>query len=149
MTTIAASMKHRQMAADSCCSDDEGHYLVQKIRVHGGIARAACGEWAACNKMHESLENKTEVDSDLDVEMLELREDGIYVYETGMSVPTKIKNDYFAIGTGSSYAIAAMRLGCSPEEAVLIASEFDVGTKPPIDVFNLPEKKTKKARAAR
>jgi ATP-dependent protease HslVU (ClpYQ) peptidase subunit len=132
------------MAADSCCSDDDGHYLVNKIRVYGDVARAACGEWAACNKMFDAIQAGAEVDSDLDAEMLELRADGIYVYESGMSTPTRLKNEYFAIGTGSSYAIAAMRLGCSPVEAVSIAAEFDVGTRPPIDVFNLPEQKKRK-----
>lgn len=146
MTTVAASLKHRQIAADSKCSDDGYHYQVSKLRIFEdkALARAAAGNWDNCLKFHEAMELGNEIDEDLDLEVIELRADGIYVYEG--KIPAKIKNDYYAIGSGSAYAIAAMRLGLTPAEAVALAAEFDPATGGQIDVWSLPEN-VKKPRA--
>lgn len=138
MTTVAASIKFREIAADSRCSDDSGHYLVHKLRTGQDYARGAAGEWTKCLKWHELMEKGGEADDDLDVEGIELRPDGIWVFE-GIISGAKIKNEFFAIGSGAPYAIAAMHLGLSPREAVELAALYDPGTGGEIDVWKLPD----------
>jgi hypothetical protein len=45
-----------------------------------------------------------------------------------------------AFGSGSSYALTALRLGKTPAEAVAVAASFDVWTAGPIQVFDLVKK---------
>ena len=136
-------MKFREIASDSKCSDDSSHYQVSKLRTGPDYARGAAGDWDKCIKFHELMDKGGEADDDLDIEAVELRPDGIYVYE-GILTATKIKNEFHAIGSGSHYAIAAMRLGLSPAEAVALAAEFDPGTGGQIDVWKLPATKRKR-----
>jgi hypothetical protein len=72
---------------------------------------------------------------------MELRADGIWVYESTI-IPAHIKEPFYAIGTGSAYALAAMHLGKSPKEAVEIAALFDPATRGPIDVITIGGKKS-------
>jgi ATP-dependent protease HslVU (ClpYQ) peptidase subunit len=152
MTTVAASLIHREIAADSYCSSDTGHYLVEKLRVFDNLARGVAGDWDKCVKFHELLNKENldgdDLDTEIDVECIELRHDGIYVYE-GILYPVKIKNQYYAIGSGAEYAIAAMRMGANPRQAVRVASEFDPGTGGPIDVWKLPDEIIKPKRIRR
>jgi hypothetical protein len=142
MTTVAVSMKHREIAADSKCSTDGIQYSVSKLRSFDERARAAAGDWDDCLKFHLAVENGNEIDDDWDVDVIELRPDGIYVYEGG--IPAKIKNEFFAIGSGSGYALAAMHLGLSPAEAVALAAVYDPATGGEIDVWRLPDEKPKR-----
>lgn len=140
MTTVAASLDFMEIAADSMCSGDDGHYLVEKLRCGKNSAYGACGDWDKILKFYNALESKGELDSDCDIEVLEIRNDGLWVYE-GTIIPARIKNRFYAIGTGAGYAIAAMHLGKSPKEAVAIAALFDPGTGGPIDVLKVEEKR--------
>ena len=139
MTTVAASLDFMEIAADSMCSGDDGHYLVEKLRSGKLSAYGACGDWDKILKFYNALENKGELDTDCDIEVLELRHDGLWVYE-GTIIPARIKNRFYSIGSGAGYAIAAMHLGKSPKEAVAIAALFDPGTGGPIDILTLEEK---------
>jgi hypothetical protein len=55
-------------------------------------------------------------------------------------IPAKIKNDFWSIGTGANFAIAAMHFGASPKEAVEIACLYDSSSHGPIDEIKLPRK---------
>ena len=136
MTTIAAKASTGEIAADSMVSGDDSFYLVQKLRVGKGSIYGACGDWDKCLKMLQVLESGGELDSDTDVTVLEIRNDGLWIYE-GTVIPARIKNDFWAIGTGSGYAIAAMHLGLPPAEAVKIACLYDTSSHEPIDVMKL------------
>lgn len=137
MTTIAASLDFMEMAADSMCSGDDSFYMVDKLRMGKESIYGACGNWDACLKFLSAIEQgKNELDSDLDVSVLELREDGLWVYESTI-IPARIKNRFWAIGTGANYAIACMDMGLSPAEAVAMACKYDSASNPPIDVFKL------------
>ena len=131
MTTIAARFSTREIAADSMVSGDDSFYLVEKLRVGKNSIFGACGDWDKCLKMFQALESG-ELDSDIDVTVLELRNDGIWIYESTI-IPARIKNDFWAIGTGANFAIAAMHLGKSPAEAVEIACQYDTSSHLPID----------------
>lgn len=129
-----------EIAADSMVSDEKIFYAVEKLRKGKLGIYGACGDFNQMLRAYELIEEgKKEWDNDFDFSILELRKDGIYIYESCL-IPVKIKHDYWAVGSGSPYAIAAMRMGASPAEAVAIACEFDPSSSPPIDVMKLEAK---------
>ena len=152
MTTIAARFSTLEIASDSQVSGDDIKYNVEKLRQGSRSIYGGAGDWDKLLSAFQALEaGKTELDDDCDVEIIELRHDGIWVYE-GTMIPAKIKNDFYAIGTGAGYAIAAMHLGKSPKEAVEIAALYDPGTGGPIDCLVLgpcTEEEPPKKKAAR
>jgi ATP-dependent protease HslVU (ClpYQ) peptidase subunit len=79
------------------------------------------------------------------VTVLELRRDGIWIYESTI-IPAKIKNDFWAIGTGANFAIAAMHCGKSVKEAVEIACQYDTSSITPVDYMTLGGDVAKKTR---
>ena len=136
MTTIAAKASTGEIAADSMVSSDDSFYLCQKLRLGKNSIYGACGDWDKCLKMLQVLESGGELDSDMDVTVLEIRNDGLWIYE-GTIIPARIKNDFWSIGTGAGYAIAAMHLGLSPAEAVKVACLYDTSSHEPIDQMRL------------
>ena len=140
MTTIAARASTGEVAGDSMVSGDDSFYLVTKIRRGGNSIYGGCGDWDKLLKFYNSLESGADLDSDTDVTVLELRSDGIWIYESTI-IPAKIKNDFWAIGTGANFAIAAMHLGLTPAEAVKLACLYDTSSHEPIDVMSLSGRK--------
>ena len=140
MTTIAARASTGEIAADSMVSGDDSFYLVEKLRKGQESIYGGCGDWDKLLKFYNSLESGADLDSDTDVTVLELRSDGIWIYESTI-IPAKIKNDFWAIGTGANFAIAAMHLGLSPAEAVKLACLYDTSSHEPIDVMTLSGRK--------
>lgn len=137
-----------EIAADSAVGDQESFYLVQKLRRRKEGIYGAAGEFLKILSAYDFMAHKAQWSADLDVQILELRNNGIWVYESS-PVPIKIKNDYWAIGSGSGYALAAMRLGLSPAEAVSIACEFDSSSRPPIDSMRLEISRGRKSKTSR
>jgi ATP-dependent protease HslVU (ClpYQ) peptidase subunit len=117
-------------------SGDDSFYLVEKLRRGKASIYGACGDWDKILKFYQALESGGELDSDLDVTVLELRNDGIWIYE-GTIIPARIKNEFWAIGTGANYAIAAMHMGLSPADAVKLACKYDTSSHEPVDVLKL------------
>ena len=140
MTTIAAKASTGEIAADSMVSGDDSFYLVEKLRRGQESIYGGCGDWDKLLKFYNSLESGADLDSDTDVTVLELRSDGIWIYESTI-IPAKIKNDFWAIGTGANFAIAAMHLGLSPAEAVKLACLYDTSSHEPVDVMTLSGRK--------
>ncbi len=140
MTTIAARASTGEIAADSMVSGDDSFYLVEKLRKGQESIYGGCGDWDKLLKFYNSLESGADLDSDTDVTVLELRSDGIWIYESTI-IPAKIKNDFWAIGTGANFAIAAMHLGLTPAEAVKLACLYDTSSHEPIDVMSLSGRK--------
>jgi ATP-dependent protease HslVU (ClpYQ) peptidase subunit len=136
MTTIAARFSTKEICADKMVSGEDSFYLTSKLRKGKGRIYGACGDWDKCLKMLKAIQNKKNLDADIDVTVLELRNDGIWIYESTI-IPVRIDNDFFAIGTGAGYAMAAMHLGKSPLEAVEIAALYDPSTRGPIELMTL------------
>jgi len=122
------------------CSSDEAFYLVEKLRKGKESIYGGCGDWDKLLKFYQAIESAGDIDSDTDVTILELRNDGIWIYESTI-IPARIKNDFWAIGTGAGYAIAAMHLGLSPKEAVAVACLYDTSSHEPIDTMTLARAK--------
>ena len=136
MTTIAARFSTLEIAADSMIIGEDTHYATQKLRNKRSSIIGAAGEWKHVLEFYKRLQARKSLENDCDISAIELRRDGIWVYESTI-IPTRIEQDYFAIGTGSGYAIAAMYLGKTPKEAVEIAALFDPCTRGPITVMSL------------
>ena len=145
MTTIAARFSTLEIAADSMVSGDDSFYLVEKLRRGKESVYGGCGDWDKILKMFQVLESGGDLDSDTDVTVLELRRDGIWIYESTI-IPAKIKNDFWAIGTGANFAIAAMHCGKSVKEAVEIACLYDTSSITPVDYMTLGGDVGKKIR---
>lgn len=151
MTTIALCHSLGEIAADSMCSGDDIHYLVSKLRKGKNSVFGAAGDWKDVLTAFQALEStdpNVELNEDCEIEMVELRDDGIWVYENTL-IPARIKNDFYAIGTGANYAIMAMHLGKSPAEAVALAALYDPSTRAPIDVMHLEKKRASKTTKRR
>ena len=140
MTTIAAKASTGEIAGESMVSGDDSFYLTEKLRRGQESIYGGCGDWDKLLKFYNSLESGADLDSDTDVTVLELRSDGIWIYESTI-IPAKIKNDFWAIGTGANFAIAAMHLGLTPAEAVKLACLYDTSSHEPIDVMSLSGRK--------
>jgi hypothetical protein len=136
VTTVAAKFSTGEIAADSMVSGDDSFYLVEKLRRGKDCVYGACGDWDKILKFYQAMESGGDLDSDIDVTVLELRHDGIYIYESTI-IPARIKNDFWAIGTGANFAIAAMHMGASPREAVAISCMYDTSSHEPIDEVKL------------
>jgi ATP-dependent protease HslVU (ClpYQ) peptidase subunit len=60
----------------------------------------------------------------------------IFLYSDS-ATPVLIEDKIFAVGSGRDYALAAMHLGQTAEQAVRVAAVFDPGTGPDVDVLHL------------
>lgn len=126
-------------------SGDGYFYSVDKLTVNTVGALGSTGEWRQCLRALESICANGIIDEELDVTVLELRGDSIWLYD-GHEKPFQIKQDFYAIGTGAAYAIAAMHLGKSPKEAVEIAALYDPGTGGPIETIEMEENPNAKGK---
>lgn len=138
MTTIAVRFSTGEMAADTLVSADGILYNTSKVRKMKTGYVGAAGDWQHVVQFFERLPEGKPLENDCNIDAIELRADGIYVYEQSI-VPCRINQDFFAIGSGCGYAIAAMHYGKSPKEAVELAVMYDRNTRGPIEVFTLGE----------
>lgn len=136
MTTIAARLSTLEIAADKMISGEDSFYLASKLRRGQNKIYGACGDWDKCLKMLKAIRYRKNLEGDIDVTVLMLKHDGIWIYESSI-IPVRIENDFFAIGTGSGYAMGAMHLGKSPKEAVEIAALYDPSTRGPVESLTL------------
>lgn len=74
-----------------------------------------------------------EVDDSNAVQGILSTKEGLFYLEDG-SVPIVIKANYLAIGSGSDYALSAMEIGKSAEEAIREAMKHDIYTGGDVDV---------------
>jgi len=146
MTTVAANRE--MMAADSHVDFGGIGYKSPKIFRIGtslfGLAGDNYGnvfiEWAESGFKVKQKPNWGPKDlEDVEFLALELSPTGIWIWDKYL-IRIKIKDDNYAIGSGSGAALVFMRkMGLTPEQAVKECCEFDDYTKPPVDVFYLKE----------
>lgn len=114
---------------------------VSKIRRHQRGIVGAAGDWSDVLKFWDDLGSRRKkkeggLHDHSEFEGIELHPSGIYLYDAaGKRYP--IKDEYFAIGSGGPYAMGAMAMGATPEEAVAIAARFDPGTGGEVEVMHL------------
>lgn len=143
MTTIAASLT--EMAADSALVTGGAVATVSKIHRIGKSIFGEAGSGFECLLLIEWLKGKRDRRALLkmpdaferdDVYILELSPDGLALWN-GWGIRMPIKDECYAIGSGSMAAMAALKAGANPEEAVKIAAELDENTREPIEVMGL------------
>lgn len=76
-------------------------------------------------------------DDDVDASMLVVTPDGTVLFYERFPVPIVMENEFFAIGSGRDFAIAAMHLGCDPKRSVEVACELDAYCGNGVDVLCL------------
>lgn len=72
-----------------------------------------------------------------DFEALELAANGKITWWGPEMVGIPIEEKFYAIGSGSTYALGAMAMGASPEAAIKIAARWDNSTGAEIQVASL------------
>jgi hypothetical protein len=117
MTTIAARFSTLEIAADSQVSGDDIKYFVEKLRRGRESIYGAAGDWKdilGAFSMLEHPKEGDELDEDCDIEMLELRRDGIWVYESTL-IPARIKERLLCHRDGLRIRHSGLALGQEPQ----------------------------------
>lgn len=139
MTTIA--WRGNQLAADRLCSyhgsrvdklrmDPLGRLLIGGSGSNAGLVAAAL-DWYLHDHSKPSLDGGS-------VEVLLIDSGGRSPrFATGLQRPTPIEGKFFAVGSGADYAMGAMAMGASAEEAVRIAARYDLNTGGGLTVVEL------------
>jgi hypothetical protein len=133
MTTIVCNLEG--MAADTRVTGPLAYYPATKIfRIrdslfgtagHGDMCLAFI-HWAKAVKrdplkLHELIGKEYDRD---DISILELNPTGIYKW-SGWGFPEKVLADTAGVGSGHQAALAVLRAGKTPEEAIRIAMDHD------------------------
>lgn len=157
MTTIAYSAATRIMASDTQLTSGNRKFRTSKIRQLscGGLI-GSTGSVAHILKVQRWAEAGFDDDAKPDFgdesgdfECLIVKGDGtIYLLDGEMEM-MPIKDEIVALGSGGTYALAALACGRTPEEAVRIAARYDAATSEPIETMSLtePVKQTAKLTA--
>lgn len=150
MTTIA--YRDGVIAADTRGTDDGYHpgiYRTQKLFVVGdGDIIGTAGDdstgmvfvdWYGSKKLGRRPKPPERlVTGEADFCCLVLTREGLFWYDKWCR-PNKIYDDFYAIGSGGSYAMGAMAHGASAEEAVKTAMRWDPNTGGDVVTLRLPE----------
>ncbi len=137
MTTIVANTN--RMVADTQGTLGNMPYYRRKIyRVRGALVAAAgytAHSMAFLRWYGEGCRRGCEpsVNRDDGFGAFVLDKSGLWEYDDDM-VAMPIYEDVWAIGSGRDYALTALRLGKTPEEAVEIACKMDVNSGLPLQV---------------
>lgn len=140
MTTIAASLKHQSMSADSRMIYDDTTYSISKIkRLADGSLLGFSGSMALCMKMIAYIEGEApepEVGGEHEFDIVILRKDKIELYPNQLK-PVDLQDLFCGIGTGGKVALAAMRAGKTPKQAVELALTVDSNSYGPVHTERL------------
>ena len=129
------------LAADKLAQMCGSKGIVTKIFKHkadmigicGTLSRALeCVEWIKAGAHSKDI---PEFQKGEDYEsIMVIRDRKIFIYERG-PLPFLIENEFYAIGSGSPYALAAMWCGRNAEAAVECASALNTGCGMGIDIL--------------
>ena len=143
MTCIA--FDGRTLAADKRTSYGGLHRTTTKIfRVDdmlvGCAGNSAVGkevvEWIRRGRKAEDFPRKQAEDS-TSCSVIVIERDGSILNYDVTPFPIRIEDKIFAVGSGRDFALAAMFLGKTASEAVLVASAFDTGCGNGVDELTL------------
>lgn len=141
MTVIA--WDGRTLAADKQATCSGLIRTVTKIHRFGDLLVAGSGDLDRAEASFLWVKNGRDPDafprpaSDTDYVDLLVIEGGRTLKYERTPQPLVFEDAHFAMGSGRDYAIAAMHLGLSARDAVLLASKFDSGCGNGIDTLEL------------
>lgn len=138
MTTIAANLY--EMAADTRVTwDDDTTSSSVKIYTIGSAILGATGDVDEIAKFIEWYTNGSvgkQPKRSKDFRVIRLNSEGLHIIDSN-SYWLKLDDKFFAVGSGGQFAIGAMEMGATPENAVRIAAKHDLFTNSSITVFKL------------
>lgn len=147
MTTIAWDGK--KMAHDTLRTDGWGLKQYEPCKVMEGkdFLLGGAGDWASILKFQQRVAEMTATQilnlgypdykkDENDPSLLLVTRFGVFTH--GASMWMRVSRPFHAIGSGRDYALMAMYLGKTAEEAVDLTREFDNDTGAPIIVRELP-----------
>ena len=147
MTTIAASVKHGCMAADSKCVFGDAYFRINKIfRLSDGSLLGTAGAAIYTAPFEEAMkagkryEFKEPLTSDIDFAALHLTKQGLFVFDNSFHAD-KIEDGYFAVGSGGMIAYSYLIDDCHPSVAVEKACRVDVNSGLPVHTETLKGKR--------
>ena len=118
------------MASDRRVSGAPMHDVPKLFRIGGSII-GVCGDYAQALRFLEWRRNpdaRPTFTGEPNFQALELTADGKILWWGVEMIPIQVSKPFYAIGSGSEYAIGAMSAGRSPKQAVKIASQWDSAT---------------------
>ena len=149
MTTIVANLEC--MAADRFVSYAPSYKGDLKIWTAKGSVWGAAGDAEHCIRFQSWTKGRgarprvKEPDDPEGArfEALQLSPKGLFLYIND-SPPDAVKEPYYAIGSGSGYAIGALSMGATLEQSIEVAAKWDSGTRGPFDSIQLGDAKAKR-----
>ena len=145
MTCIVATLE--AMAADRFVTYGPSYTGDTKIWTAKGSIWGAAGEtscilafkaWTLGKRKRPQIEK--EEDDSTRIEVLQLSPKGLYLWIND-SAGDAIKEHFYAIGSGGGYAIGALSMGASLEQAIEVAAKWDSNTRLPFDMLKLKRKR--------
>jgi len=127
------------MAADARVSGMPMFVTDKIFRVNGSLIGGA-GRMEHILRFVEWRRNpdsKPTFSDSAEFEILELTSDGKIIWWGVEMVAIPIKGDCYAIGSGANFALGAMSMGASPQQAIQIASKWDSATGNEVRVLQL------------
>lgn len=148
MTTIAWDGK--TMACDTLRTDGWGLKQYEPCKVMEGkdFLLGGAGDWSVILKFQKRVAEMS-AEQILDLGYPDYKKDenapslmlatkfGVFTH--GEGVWMRISRPFHAIGSGRDYALMAMYLGKTAQEAVALTEEFDNDTKAPVITRRIPE----------
>lgn len=143
MTVVVASRETGEMAADTQWTVHGAKMRAKKVyRVARGALIGIAGEVASGLLFVRWYERGCPEDAvpELNEEFgaLVLDRNGLFQYDDSC-FPMPVYGEFWAIGAGTPYALAAMHLGKSPLEAARVACDLDESCGLPVEVARLRE----------
>lgn len=136
MTTIACN--HKMMAADSqTCDGGISGKAVKIFRVNDDIIGFAGSLGQGMKFVAWYGDRNKEAPSLSDSNILILKHDGSIEQWDESMMPLVVKDKFYAIGSGSHFAMGAMYAGKNPKQSVEIAIKLDVDSGGPVKVLEL------------
>lgn len=132
MTTIIATPD--ALYTDSLCTYTVSFRVRKAVRIGDSLYGAAGDDLDSFIKVMEWLrgeEPRPKLPSDEMFDMIEVSQAGIFTWSRQLR-RVKVRERYYAIGSGAQYAIGAMDTGATPEKALKVAAKRDGATGLPI-----------------
>lgn len=152
MTTIAYDGKSLAADSRSCIGDMVYEEDCQKIFTDVGpfAVIGIAGDYQASMDVIDTIKDFLNIQHIRDIDFKALKWECVFIavtdagevwYYRGDGSFTLRPDKAFAIGSGGPFALGAMGAGCTAEEAVKIAAQFDLYTNDTVVVANLVESK--------
>jgi len=134
MTTIVVTKQ--AIYADSMCSYTIPFKVVKIARI-GKSLFAGAGDLDDLYKFFEWRRGNGDAPCfDDGVDIVEVCADGIFLWGKKL-VRLPMTEDVYAVGSGSTYAMGAMEMGATPQQAIEVAAKYDPQTSSPVNVVKL------------